>query len=111
MIANFFQSLEAHEVAYLLISAQATVLYSAATFSEDIDLWVEPSGSNVQRLHAVLKQIGARYHKLTPPLEKEAHEHSGFEINFIKVDPYLDPLRGNPRFEALVDKVIPAATK
>lgn len=38
-------------------------------------------------------------------LEKEAHEHSGFEINFIKVDPYLDPLRGNPRFEALVDKV------
>jgi hypothetical protein len=37
MIASFFQSLETHRVAYLLISGQATVLYGAATFSEDID--------------------------------------------------------------------------
>jgi TolB-like protein/lipoprotein NlpI len=39
-------------------------------------------------------------------LEKDARERSGFEINFIKVDPYLDPLRGDPRFEALVSKVL-----
>jgi len=38
-------------------------------------------------------------------LEKDAHEPSGFEINFARVDPYIDPLRGNPRFEALVQKV------
>jgi hypothetical protein len=42
MIKNFFQSLEAGGVEYLLISGQATVLYGAATFSEDIDLWVNP---------------------------------------------------------------------
>jgi serine/threonine-protein kinase len=39
-------------------------------------------------------------------LEKDAREGTSFEINFIKVDPYLDPLRGDPRFEALVQKVI-----
>jgi TolB-like protein len=39
-------------------------------------------------------------------LEKDARERTGFEINFIKVDPYLDPLRGDPRFEALVQKVV-----
>jgi TolB-like protein len=39
-------------------------------------------------------------------LEKDAGERTGFEINFIKVDPYLDPLRGDPRFEALVQKVL-----
>jgi hypothetical protein len=39
-------------------------------------------------------------------LEKDAREPTGFEINFIKVDPYLDPLRGDPRFEALVQKVV-----
>jgi tetratricopeptide (TPR) repeat protein len=39
-------------------------------------------------------------------LEKDAREQTGFEINFIKVDPYLDPLRGDPRFEALVQKVV-----
>ena len=38
-------------------------------------------------------------------LEKDAREQTGFEINFIRVDPYLDPLRGDPRFEGLVQKV------
>ena len=39
-------------------------------------------------------------------LEKDAREQTGFEINFIKVDPYLDPLRGDQRFEALVSKIL-----
>jgi len=39
-------------------------------------------------------------------LEKDAREQTGFEINFIRVDPYLDPLRGDPRFEALMAKVL-----
>src|SRR5262249_5541060 len=39
-------------------------------------------------------------------LEKDARERTGFEINFMKVDPYLDPLRGDPRFEALVQKIV-----
>jgi hypothetical protein len=69
MIASFFQSLETHRVAYLLISGQATVLYGAATFSEDIDLWVEPSSGNIERFQAALSAVGARYYKLTPPLE------------------------------------------
>jgi len=40
MIANFFRSLNSYQADYLLISGQATVLYGAATFSEDIDLWI-----------------------------------------------------------------------
>src|SRR5512141_1363680 len=43
MIANFFQSLEDHRVEHLLISGQASVLYGAATFSEDVDLWINPT--------------------------------------------------------------------
>ncbi len=68
MIANFFQSLERHGVEYLLISGQAAVLYGAATFSEDIDLWINPTEKNRDRFLLALHDAGARYYKLTPPL-------------------------------------------
>jgi len=44
-------------------------------------------------------------------LEKDAREQTGFEINFIKVDPYLDPLRGDSCFEALVSSVLSGSVK
>jgi hypothetical protein len=44
-------------------------------------------------------------------LEKGIADHEGLEIAWIKVDPLLDPLRGDPRFEALVQKVVGAKPK
>jgi TolB-like protein/Tfp pilus assembly protein PilF/class 3 adenylate cyclase len=44
-------------------------------------------------------------------LEKGVADHEGLEIAWIKVDPLLDPLRGDPRFEALVQKVVGAKPK
>lgn len=52
MIANFFQSLDRNGGEYLLISGQAAVLYGAATFSEDIDLWINPTETNRARLES-----------------------------------------------------------
>ena len=71
MIASFFQSLSRHRVEHLLISGQATVLYGAATFSEDIDLWIDPTAENCDRFALTLRECGARYYKLTPPLTLE----------------------------------------
>jgi len=38
-------------------------------------------------------------------LERAYRDRAGPDIALIKVDPFLDPLRGRPRFEALVQKV------
>jgi eukaryotic-like serine/threonine-protein kinase len=39
-------------------------------------------------------------------LEQGIADHDGVTIGMIKIDPWLDPLRGDPRFEALVQKVV-----
>ena len=40
-------------------------------------------------------------------LEKSFAERGEGDLHYIAVDPYFDPLRGDPRFEALVAKLIP----
>ena len=44
-------------------------------------------------------------------LEQGYAERDGDDIGVIKVDPLLDPLRGDPRFETLVQKVIAPKTE
>ena len=94
MIANFFQSLDRNRVEHLLISGQATVLYGAATFSEDIDLWINPTETNRDRFLAVLHDCHACYYKLTPPLTIE-HLQRGHGFHFL--------LPGGPADEIFLD--------
>jgi TolB-like protein/Flp pilus assembly protein TadD len=42
-------------------------------------------------------------------LEQSYQDRAGSDIGYIRVDPLLDPLRGEPRFEALAEKIVPAA--
>jgi tetratricopeptide (TPR) repeat protein len=41
-------------------------------------------------------------------LERCYQDHAGSEIAWIRVDPLVDPLREDPRFEALAEKIVPA---
>lgn len=104
MIANFFQSLSARGVEYLLISGQATILYGAATFSEDIDLWINPTVENRDRFLAALRGCKARYYKLTPQVSVENLAH-GHGFHFLlpggdQPDVFLDIMGKPPRVGA-----------
>ena len=101
MTANFFQSLKTCKVQYLLISGQAAILYGAATFSEDIDIWLRPGMDNVSRFINALRACGARYYKITPPLTP-LYLLKGHGFHFLipsvgKSDLFLDVMGVPPR--------------
>ena len=41
-------------------------------------------------------------------LEQSYNERNGTQLEYIRIDPFLDPLRGDPRFEALAERIVPA---
>lgn len=104
MTRNFFRQLKADKVRYLLISGQATVLYGAATFSEDLDIWLCPQNSNLQRFVKALRALRARYYKLTPPLTTTClRKGHGFHFTLPAEDGtdwYLDVMGVPPRSPA-----------
>ena len=97
---RLFRSFERFGVDYLLISGQASILYGAATFSEDIDLWVAPSESNILRLKRALASVRATWYKLTPPLTRRlmlAGHGFHFVIPARPIPLFLDVMGHPPR--------------
>jgi hypothetical protein len=112
MIARFFQRLEEEKISYLLISGQAAVLYGAAFFSEDIDLWVEPKQANADALLRALSDLSATYYKLTPPVTED-YLCRGHGFHFClpgETETFLDVMGQPPRVpvfaEAFEESVI-----
>jgi hypothetical protein len=97
---RLFRSFESFHLDYLLISGQASVLYGAATFSEDIDIWIRPTRANVLRLLESLASCRAAVYKLTPPLSPR-NLRLGHAFHFVvpaRPSPvYLDVMARPPR--------------
>jgi hypothetical protein len=60
-------------------------------------------------LAVVLTALGDKAHAIDE-LE-HGYDDAGFYISLIKVDPLFDDLRGDPRFERLVEKVTTPKTE
>lgn len=98
---NLFRSFERERVRYLVISGQACVLYGASAFSQDLDLWVDPTPRNLRAVVNALARRKARVHKLTPPLTRRNFDR-GHGFHFIIPAPgshpvYLDLMGRPPR--------------
>jgi hypothetical protein len=97
---KLFRSFERAGLDYLLISGQATVLYGAATFSEDVDLWIRPTPANARKLLIALADQRARVHRLTPKLTSR-NMKAGHGFHFVvpgrPLEAYLDIMAKPPR--------------
>jgi hypothetical protein len=103
---KLFRSFERFGVEYLLISGQASVLYGAATFSEDVDVWIRPSVANARRLLRALAAGRGRVYKLTPPMTLANMRFGhGFHFTLPRGDDtlYLDVMAAPPRVGSFVD--------
>ncbi len=100
---RLFRSFEQSGLEYLLISGQATVLYGAATFSEDVDIWIRPSPANARRLLTALARCRARVYRLTPRLTLR-NLQAGHGFHFVvpgrPLETYLDVMGCPPRVGA-----------
>jgi hypothetical protein len=97
---RLFQTFERSSVRYLLISGQAAVLYGAASFSEDVDVWIDPGSGNVARFLESLASIDATVYKLTPAMSPR-NVSSGHAFHFLVPDGsdsiFLDVMPRPPR--------------
>lgn len=100
---RLFRSFERFGVDYLLISGQAAILYGAATFSEDVDIWIRPTLENATRLLRALAACQGRVYKLTPALTRK-NLMAGHGFHFViparPAPVYLDVMGRPPRVGA-----------
>ncbi|MBI4409432.1 MAG: hypothetical protein HY561_06965 [Gemmatimonadetes bacterium] len=64
-----------------------------ATFASVLDYDWAGAESGFRRAHEALDWL------------EKSYEDRNWEVLFIKVDPRLDPLRSEPRFRAIVDRM------
>lgn len=98
---GLFRAFDRERVDYLLMGGQAAILYGAAHFTQDLDLWIRPSPKNVRAFLRALSRVDARVHKLTPPLSARWVDR-GHGFHFLvpqggRSDAYLDALGRPPR--------------
>ena len=52
-------------VRYLIVGAYAVIYYTEPRYTKDIDIWIESSSDNAQRVYQALKKFGAPLKELT----------------------------------------------
>ena len=63
---EFLQSLNANDVRYLVVGGYAVAYYGHPRYTKDLDVWVEVSPRNAERICAALEQFGFASLNLSP---------------------------------------------
>ncbi|MGB3780081.1 MAG: hypothetical protein WA960_17080 [Tunicatimonas sp.] len=88
-VQSFLRSLHTHEVRYLLVGGVATTYYGHVRMTMDLDLWVEDTAENKDRLVAALKDAdvaGAEHYRnvdMIPGWSSLSIGTIGFEVDLM----------------------------
>jgi hypothetical protein len=94
---SLFRAFEREGVRYLVISGQACILYGASQFTEDLDVWIQPTLKNLRSFLRAMARVKARVYKLTPPLTlKNVRTGHGFHFR-IGRELFVDVMGCPPR--------------
>lgn len=55
---EFVKSLNAHDVRYLVVGGYAVALHGHPRYTKDLDIWIEPTQENAERLLDALNNFG-----------------------------------------------------
>ena len=78
-LQDVFKSFQRHEVRYVVIDGVASVLYGVPRATFDLDVLMEPTIANAERLLAALTDAGFGTAALTSPADVAAHEITVFD--------------------------------
>jgi hypothetical protein len=56
---DLFKILNKHKVRYLVVGAYAVIFYTEPRYTKDIDIWVEPTLKNAEKLYKAIGEFGA----------------------------------------------------
>jgi hypothetical protein len=56
---DLFKTFNARKVKYLVIGAYAVIYYAEPRYTKDLDVWVEPTRENAERVWGALSEFGA----------------------------------------------------
>jgi len=64
--SDLFAALNAEAAEYLLVGGYALAVHAAPRYTRDLDVWVNPTAENADRVHRALARFGAPLGELRP---------------------------------------------
>jgi len=64
-LIDLLRLLNENQVKYLIVGAYAVIYYAEPRYTKDLDIWVEPSKKNAQKLWKALAEFGAPLENVT----------------------------------------------
>jgi predicted nucleotidyltransferase len=83
---DLLRNLDAAGVRYLIVGGYAVMVYTEPRYTKDLDIWIEPTEPNAQKLFVALAQFGAPTQDIRPSDFTEADTFFQIGMDPVRID-------------------------